>query len=106
MELQINRVRINSARPVVLSEEYTPPLSDFEANSPGPTQDMAIVIDDEEDDGPLCPPGQNLDVVDLTKDTDMVPTSQPESANVGERKRKSQWHGYLPPSINWSWGNW
>ena len=34
---------------------YTSPQSDFEANSPGSTQDMAIVIDDEEDDGPLCP---------------------------------------------------
>ena len=38
---------------------------------------------------PCAPPGQNLDVADLTKDTDMEPTSQPESANVGERKRKA-----------------
>ena len=68
---------------------YTPPQSDFEANSPGSTQDIAIVIDDEEEDGPLCPPGQNLDVIDLTKDTDMEPTSQSESANFEGRKRKA-----------------
>ena len=74
---------------------YTPPQSDFEANSPGSTQDMAIVIDDEED-SPLCPPGQNLDVIDLTKDTDMELSSQPESliqlesSNFEEgRKRKA-----------------
>ena len=45
--------------------EYTPPQSDFEVNSPGSTQDMAIVIDDEVEDSPLCPPGQNLDVIDF-----------------------------------------
>ena len=33
---------------------YTPPQSDFEANSPESTQDMAIVIDGEEEDSPLC----------------------------------------------------
>ena len=58
---------------------YTPPQSDFEANSPGSTQDMAIVIDDAEEDSPIWPPGQNLDVIDLTKDTDMELSSQPES---------------------------
>ena len=75
---------------------YTPPQSDFEANSPGSTQDMAIVIDDEEEDSPFCPPGQNLDVIDLTKDTDMELSSQPESliqpesSNFEEgRKRKA-----------------
>ena len=68
---------------------YTLPQSDFEANSPGSRQDMAIVIDNEEEDSPLCPPGQNLDVIDLTKDTDMEPTSQPESANFEGRKRKA-----------------
>ena len=72
---------------------YTPPQSDFEANSPGSTQDMAIVIDDEEEDSPLCPPGQNLDVIDLTKDTDMELSSQPEtlfqpeSSNLEERRK-------------------
>ena len=66
---------------------YTPPQSDFEANSPGSTQDTAIVIDDEEEDSPLCPPGQNLDVIDLTKDTymDMI---QPESSNLEERRKR------------------
>ena len=75
---------------------YTPPQSDFEAHSPGSTQDMAIVIDDEEEDSPFCPPGQNLDVIDLTKDTDMELSSQPESliqpesSNFEEgRKRKA-----------------
>ena len=57
---------------------------------------MAIVIDDEEEDSPLCPPGQNLDVIVLTKDTDMELSSQPESliqpesSNFEEgRKRKA-----------------
>ena len=74
--------------------EYTPPQSDFEANSPGSTQDMAIVIDDEEEDSPLCSPGQNMDVIDLTEDTDMEPTSQPEtlfqpeSSNFEERRKR------------------
>ena len=73
---------------------YTAPQSDFEADSPGSTQDMAIVIDDEEEDSPLCPPGQNLDVIDLTKDTDMEFTSQPEtmfqpeSSNFEERRKR------------------
>ena len=39
--------------------DYTPPQSDLEANSDGSSQDLAIVIDDEEEDGPLCSPGQN-----------------------------------------------
>ena len=51
----------------------------MEANSPGSTQDMAIVIDDEEEDSPLCSPGQNMDVIDLTEDTEMDPTPQPET---------------------------
>ena len=73
---------------------YTPSQSDFEANSPGSTQDMAIVIDDEEEDSPLCLPGQNLDVIDLTKDTDMELSSQPESliqpesSNFEERRKR------------------
>ena len=73
---------------------YTPPQSDFEANSPGSTQDMAIVIDDEEEDSPLCPPVQNLDVIDLTKDTDIELSSQPESliqpesSNFEERRKR------------------
>ena len=37
------------------------------------------MIDGEEEDSPLCPPGQNLNVIDLTKDTDMELSSQPES---------------------------
>ena len=73
---------------------YTPPQSDFEANSPGSTQDMAIVIDDEEEDSPLCLPGQNLDVIDLTKDTDKELSSQPvsliqpESSNLKKEGRE------------------
>ena len=72
----------------------TPPLSDMEASSPGSTQDMAIVIDDEEEDSPLCLYGQNMDVIDLTEDTEMDLTPQPEiqpgPSNVGEgRKRKA-----------------
>ena len=66
---------------------YTPPQSDFEANSPGSTQDMAIVIDDEEEDRPFCPPGQNCDVIDLTKETDMD-MIQPESSNLEERRKR------------------
>ena len=72
---------------------YTPPQSDLKANSPGSTQDMAIVIDDGEEDSPLCLPGQNLDVIDLTQNTDMeqIPQSetllQPESSNVEERRK-------------------
>ena len=64
-----------------------PPHSDMEANSPGSIQDMAIVIDDEEEDSPLYPSGQNMDVTDLTEDIDMdhIPQSetltQPESLN-------------------------
>ena len=73
---------------------YTPPESDFEATSPGSTQDMAIVIDDEEEDNPLYPPSQNLDVIDLTKDTDNELTPQfetmfqPESSNFEERRKR------------------
>ena len=81
---------------VILLEQLDIPLPSLtEANSPGSTQDMAIVIDDEEKDSPLCPPGQNLDVIDLTKDTDMeqIPQSetlfQPQSSNFEERKRKA-----------------
>ena len=71
----------------------TPPQSDFKTNSPGSTEDLAIVIDDEEEDSPLCPPGQNLDVIDLTKDTDMEQTPQSEnlfqseSSNFEERRK-------------------
>ena len=68
------------------------PQFDFEANSPGSTQDMAIVIDDEEEDSPLCSPGQNMDVIDLTEDNeDMEPTPQPEILiqSEGSRKRKA-----------------
>ena len=66
----------------------------MEASSPGSTQDMAIVIDDEEEDSPLCPYGQNMDTIDLTEDTEMDLTSQPEiqpgPSNVeGGRKRKA-----------------
>ena len=69
--------------------EYTPPHSDIEANSPGSTQDMAIVIDDEEEDSPLCSYGQNMDVIDLTEDTEMDPT--PWIIKFGrEKKKKSQ----------------
>ena len=66
---------------------YTPPQSDFEANSPGSTQDMAIVIDDEEEDRSFFPPGQKCDVIDLTKDTDMD-MIQPESSNLEERRKR------------------
>ena len=48
---------------------------------------MAIVIDDEEEDGPLCPPGQNLDVIDLTKSTDMD-MIQPDSPILEERRKR------------------
>ena len=61
----------SSSRDLSRTIGYTLPKSDFEANSPGSTQDMAIVIDNEEEDSPLCQPGQNLDVIDSTKDTDM-----------------------------------
>ena len=54
------------------------------------------LFDDEEEDSPLSPPSQNLDIIDLTEDTDMEPTSQPEtlfqpeSSNFeGRRKRKA-----------------
>ena len=67
----------------------TPTQFDFEANSPGSTQDMAIVIDDEEEDSPLCSPGQNMDVIDLTEDNeDMEPTPQPEILIQPEESRK------------------
>ena len=69
----------NSSNDSSITIEYTPPNSDMEANSPGSTQDMAIVIDDEEEDSPLCSPGQNMDVIDLTEDTDMDPIPQPET---------------------------
>ena len=65
----------------------TPTPSDFEANGPGSTQDMAIVIVNEEEDSPFCPPGQNCDVIDLTKDTDMD-MIQPESSNLEERRKR------------------
>ena len=71
---------------------YTPPQFDHEANNPGSTQDMAIVIDDEEEDSPLCSPGQNMDVIDLTEDTeDIEPMSQLEILiqSEGSRKRKA-----------------
>ena len=71
---------------------YTPPQFDHEANNPGSTQDMAIVIDDEEEDSPLCSPGQNMDVIDLTEDNeDIEPMSQPEILiqSEGSRKRKA-----------------
>ena len=72
--------------------EYTPPQFDHEANNPGSTQDMAIVIDDEEEDSPLCSLGQNMDIIDLTEDTeDIEPMSQPEFLiqSEGSRKRKA-----------------
>ena len=69
---------------------HTPFDSDMEANSPGSTQDMAIVIDDEEEDSPICSYGQNMDVIDLTEDTEMDPTPQPEpeSSNVEEKRKR------------------
>ena len=39
----------------------TPPQSDFETSSLESTQDMAIVINDDEEDKLLCPPGHRLD---------------------------------------------
>ena len=45
------------------------------------------MIDDEEEDSTLCPPGQNFDVIDLTKDTDMDMV-QPESSNLEERRKR------------------
>ena len=84
----------NSSIDSSMTIRNTPPLSDMEASSPGSTQDMAIVIDDEEEDSPLCQYGQNMDVIDLTEDTEMDFTPQPEiqpgPSNVGEgRKRKA-----------------
>ena len=84
----------NSSIASSMTIRNTPPLSDMEASSPGSTQDMAIVIDDEEEDSPLCLYGQNMDVIDLTEDTEMDLTPQPEiqpgPSNVGEgRKRKA-----------------
>ena len=55
---------------------------------------MAIVIDNEEEDSHLCSPGQNMEVIDLTEDTDMEPISQPEtlfqpkSSNLAERRKR------------------
>ena len=46
-----------------------------------------FVIADEDEDSPLCPPGQNLDVIDLSKDTDMD-MIQPESSNLEERRKR------------------
>ena len=68
----------NSSIDSSMTIRNTPPVSDMEASSPGSTQDMAIVIDDEEEDSPLCLCGQNLDMIDLTEDTEMDPTPQPE----------------------------
>ena len=48
----------NSSNDSSMTIGYTPPHSDMEANSPGSTQDMAIMIDDEEEDSPLCPSDQ------------------------------------------------
>ena len=84
----------NSSIDSSMTIRNTPPLSDMEASSPGSTQDMAIVIDDEEEDSPLCLYGQNMDMIDLTEDTEMDPTPQPEiqpgSSNLEEgRKRKA-----------------
>ena len=42
----------NSSIDSSMTIRNTPPLSDMEARSPGSTQDMAIVIDDEEEDSP------------------------------------------------------
>ena len=53
----------NSSSDYSRTIEYTPPQSDLEVNSPGSTQDMVIVIDEEEEDSPLCLPGQNMDVM-------------------------------------------
>ena len=66
---------------------------------------MAIVIDDEEKDSLLCSPGQNMDVIDLTEDTDMEPTSQPEtlvkpeSSNFEERRKRKANDTYHHPLI-------
>ena len=45
----------NSSIDSSMTIRNTPPLSDMEASSPGSTQDMAIVIDDEEEDIPFLP---------------------------------------------------
>ena len=83
----------NSSIDSSMTIRNTPPLSDMEASSPGSTQDMAIVIDDEEEDGPFCPYGQNMDMIDLTEDTEMdctQPEIQPGPSNLEEgRKRKA-----------------
>ena len=85
----------NSSIDSSMTIRNTPPLSDMEASSPGSTQDMAIVIDDDEaEDSPLYPYGQNMDMIDLTEDTEMDLTSQPEiqpgPSNLEEgRKRKA-----------------
>ena len=41
------------------------------------------------EDSPFCPPGQNCDVIDLTKDTDMD-MIQPESSKLVERRGKEK----------------
>ena len=83
----------NSSIDSSMTIRNTPPLSDMEASSPGSTQDMAIVIDDEEEDSPFCPYGQNMDMIDLTEDTEMdftQPEIQPGPSNLEEgRKRKA-----------------
>ena len=84
----------NSSMDSSMTIRNSPPLSDMEASSPGSTQDMAIVIDDEDEDSPLCLHGQNMDMIDLTEDTEMDLTPQPEiqpgPSNVeGGRKRKA-----------------
>ena len=83
----------NSSIDSSMTIRNTPPLSDMEASSPGSTQDMAIVIDDEEEDSPFCPYGQNMDMINLTEDTEMdftQPEIQPGPSNLEEgRKRKA-----------------
>ena len=83
----------NSSIDSSMTIRNTPPLSDMEASSPGSPQDMAIVIDDEEEDSPFCPYGQNMDMIDLTEDTEMdftQPEIQPGPSNLEEgRKRKA-----------------
>ena len=69
----------NSSNNSSMTIECTPPDFDMEANSPGSTEDMAIVINDEEEDSLLCSPGQHLDMIDLTEDTEMDPTPQLET---------------------------
>ena len=75
--------------PVILQGQLDTPLPNLTLRQTALdlTQDMAIVIDDEEEDSPLCPPGQNLNVIDLTKDTDMD-MIQPESSNLEERRKR------------------